>query len=182
MLLGIALKLLRIAKYRLQTTVAFCKWCYTQRTFLQPHSYILEPNSNLQTVQKTGCEIYSIREVVHKRLYLELRDTMTENKFAADYAKRIAGCKKCKSKIEKGELRVAKVVPNFFHDGEGEMKQYHHPACLFETFIRARAGTKIIEEADDIQGFTDLKQEDKDLLNQLIKGMPRLIMIMLKII
>ena len=41
-------------------------------------------------------------------------------KFACDYAKRgTAGCKKCKAKCEKGALRIAKVVPNFFHDGEG---------------------------------------------------------------
>ena len=44
----------------------------------------------------------------------------SSTKFACDYAKRgTAGCKKCKSKCEKGELRIAKVVPNFFHDGEG---------------------------------------------------------------
>lgn len=43
-------------------------------------------------------------------------------KFACDYAKRgTAGCKKCKAKCEKGALRIAKVVPNFFHDGEGEL-------------------------------------------------------------
>lgn len=44
----------------------------------------------------------------------------TDPKFACEYAKRgTAACKKCKSKCDKGELRIAKVVPNFFHDGEG---------------------------------------------------------------
>ncbi len=30
---------------------------------------------------------------------------MADNRFCADYAKRVAGCKKCKEKIEKGQLR-----------------------------------------------------------------------------
>ena len=46
---------------------------------------------------------------------------MAEPKFCCDYAKRgTAGCKKCKAKCEKEALRIAKVVPNFFHDGEGK--------------------------------------------------------------
>ena len=96
---------------------------------------------------------------------------MTENKFMCDYAKRAtSGCKKCKKKLEKGELRLAKVVPNFFHDGDGEMKQYHHAECLFETFVKARAATKIIEELDDLQGFGDLEQSDKDRIKRLLDG------------
>ncbi len=30
---------------------------------------------------------------------------MADNRYCADYAKRVAGCKKCKQKIEKGQLR-----------------------------------------------------------------------------
>ncbi len=55
-----------------------------------------------------------------------------------------AGCKKCKQKIPKGAVRIAKVTANPFND-EGDMKLYHHPACIFETFKKARATTKIIE-------------------------------------
>ena len=96
---------------------------------------------------------------------------MAENKFMCDYAKRAtSGCKKCKKKLEKGELRLAKVVPNFFHEGDGEMKQYHHAECLFETFVKARATTKIIEELDDLQGFGDLEQVDKDRIKRLLDG------------
>ena len=69
---------------------------------------------------------------------------MSDNKFSVDYAKRQAGCKKCKQKIEKGELRIAKITASPFSD-DGEMKNYHHPACMFETFKKARATTKIIE-------------------------------------
>ena len=96
---------------------------------------------------------------------------MAENKFQAEYASTgRSSCKKCKQKIEKGELRLCKLSANIFHEGEGEMKQCYHPKCLFDTFIRARSTTKIIEEPDDMDGFLDLKQEDKDVLNKLIKG------------
>ena len=30
---------------------------------------------------------------------------MADNRYSADYAKRVAGCKKCKQKFDKGELR-----------------------------------------------------------------------------
>ena len=38
--------------------------------------------------------------------------TMADNRYCTDYAKRVAGCKKCKQKIEKGEVRIAKVGPS----------------------------------------------------------------------
>jgi hypothetical protein len=36
---------------------------------------------------------------------------MSETKFLVDYAKRLSKCKKCKEEIEKGSLRIAKLVP-----------------------------------------------------------------------
>ena len=39
---------------------------------------------------------------------------------------------------------------------DGEMKLYFRPSCIFETFKRARATTKIIEEPGDIDGFKDV--------------------------
>ncbi|CAG2221094.1 LIG3 [Mytilus edulis] len=39
---------------------------------------------------------------------------------------------------------------------------------MFETFKRARATTKKIEEGEDMDGFGDLQQEDKDRLNKMI--------------
>ena len=103
-------------------------------------------------------------------LYTE-EEEMAENRFMADYAKLgTSGCKKCKQKLPKGSLRLAKVVSNPFSEEGGDMKQYHHPSCLFETFLRARATTKIIEEADDIEGFSALQDDDKKELNRLIQG------------
>lgn len=52
----------------------------------------------------------------------------------------------------------------------GEMKQWHHPKCLFETFERARATTKIIESSDEIDGFTTLNDDDKQMIKDLIAG------------
>ena len=34
---------------------------------------------------------------------------MADNRFMCDYAKRVAKCKKCKTEIKKGEVRIAKV-------------------------------------------------------------------------
>lgn len=96
---------------------------------------------------------------------------MAENKFIIVYAKMgTSSCKKCKNKIEKAALRIGKVVANPFSDDGGDMKLWYHPNCIFETFLRARATTKIIEEAEDLEGFADLKKEDKDLVNNIIKG------------
>ena len=46
--------------------------------------------------------------------------------------------------MQKGEVRIAKITANPFSD-EGDMKNYHHPACIFQTFVKARPSTKIIE-------------------------------------
>jgi hypothetical protein len=98
-------------------------------------------------------------------------DDMADNKFCADYDKRgMAACKKCKQKLTKGQMRLGKVTVNPFGDGGGDMKLWHHPQCLFDTFLRARASTKIIEDPSDVEGFNDLQDEDKDAIRDLIAG------------
>ncbi|XP_076802197.1 DNA ligase 3-like [Clavelina lepadiformis] len=89
-------------------------------------------------------------------------------KFSCDYGKRKSNCKKCKQPIEKGNPRIAKVVPNFFDDGETEMKQYHHIACMFEVFSRARATTKKVEDVSDLDGFADMNDDDKEDIKKRI--------------
>jgi DNA ligase-3 len=91
-------------------------------------------------------------------------------KFSTDYSKRVSKCQKCKMELAKGSVRLAKVQPNFFQDGEGEMKNYFHFQCLFETFKRARATTKVIESADDVDGFSELTESDKKSIIELIDG------------
>ncbi len=93
---------------------------------------------------------------------------MADNKYSIDYGTRVAGCKKCKQKIEKGQLRIAKITASPFSD-DGEMKLYHHPACIFETFKRARATTKIIEDPGDLDGWENVKDDDKEEVKKLIR-------------
>lgn len=52
-------------------------------------------------------------------------------------------------------MRVAKITPNpFASDADSsDMRQYYHPDCMFETFKRVRAGTKVIESAADVEGI-----------------------------
>ncbi|ESO91269.1 hypothetical protein LOTGIDRAFT_228755 [Lottia gigantea] len=95
---------------------------------------------------------------------------MSDNRYIVGYAKLgTSSCKKCKTKIGKGDMRIGKVVSNPFSEDGGDMKQWFHPSCIFETFVRARATTKKIEDPDDLEDFKDLKDEDKDVINQLIK-------------
>ena len=79
-----------------------------------------------------------------------------------------AGCKKCKQKIEKGEIRIAKITASPFSD-DGEMKQYHHPVCIFETFKKARATTKVIEDPSDLEGWQEVEEADKQAILKLMK-------------
>lgn len=50
------------------------------------------------------------------------------------------------------------------------MKQFYHIKCIFETFQRARATTKIIESTDDIQGFGDIEKDDQKAIIKLVDG------------
>lgn len=94
---------------------------------------------------------------------------MTDNRFSVDYAKvGTSSCKKCKTKIGKGEIRIAKISPSPFSEGD-TMKLYHHVECLFETFLNARATTKIIESTTDLDGWEDVNQIDREKILEQIK-------------
>lgn len=100
---------------------------------------------------------------------------LTEEKaFCVDRAKQgRAACKKCKEKCVVGELRIAKVVPSPF--GTGKMKNWHHLNCIFEQFLKQRVSTKRIESPDDLDGWDDLTDEDKDELLSKIKETEKII-------
>ncbi|XP_067293875.1 DNA ligase 3 [Pseudorasbora parva] len=92
---------------------------------------------------------------------------MAEQRFCVEYAKRgTAGCKKCKDKIMKGLVRIGKIVPNPFSESAGEMKEWYHVKCIFEKLERARATTKKIEDITELEGWEELQDEDKDLINK----------------
>ncbi|XP_043252498.1 DNA ligase 3 [Colletes gigas] len=92
-----------------------------------------------------------------------------EKPFAVERAKTgRAKCKKCKCPIEKDAVRIAKLMSNPF--GDGKMKAWHHLTCLFEVFARQRATTKRIDNPEeDISGWDDLPDEDKNVIRQKIE-------------
>ncbi|CAG0896318.1 unnamed protein product [Darwinula stevensoni] len=93
--------------------------------------------------------------------------------FVVEYAKRgQAGCKKCKGKLEKGSLRLGKVVPNPFSDSGGDMKQWYHLDCLMEVFSRQRASTKKIENLEeDLEGWQEINKEDQAKIQKALQAM-----------
>jgi len=94
---------------------------------------------------------------------------MAENRFSVDYAKLgTSACKKCKAKIAKGEIRIAKITPSPFSEGD-TMKIYHHVPCIFDTFLHARATTKIIESSTDLDGWSDISPLDREIISDQIK-------------
>ena len=99
---------------------------------------------------------------------------MAEQRFIVEYAKRgTAGCKKCKDKIPKEVVRIGKVVPNPFSESAGEMKEWYHVKCIFEKLERARATTKKIEDITDLDGWEELEDEDKEIINKHVSGKMR---------
>ena len=106
---------------------------------------------------------------VHSIVFQIEEDDMAENRFAIDYAKLgTSGCKKCKAKIAKGEIRIAKITPSPFSEGD-TMKIYHHVACMFDTFLHARATTKIIESSTDLDGWSNISPADRETVLDQIK-------------
>ncbi|CAL1269349.1 unnamed protein product [Larinioides sclopetarius] len=106
---------------------------------------------------------YSPTQVTDKvsyNIYFFIRLFMANNRYCVDLAKRgTAGCKECKKKIDKGLVRIAKIIPNPFSEGANDMKQWFHVQCIFEKLSRARATTKKIESTDDLEGWDELDEE-----------------------
>uniref|UniRef100_A0A8C1K944 DNA ligase n=1 Tax=Cyprinus carpio TaxID=7962 RepID=A0A8C1K944_CYPCA len=102
------------------------------------------------------------------RFFLKIgRPVMAEQRYCVEYAKRgTAGCKKCKDKIMKGVVRIGKIVPNPFSESAGEMKEWYHVKCIFEKLERARATTKKIDDITELEGWEELQDEDKELINK----------------
>ncbi|KAG9492607.1 hypothetical protein GDO78_000878 [Eleutherodactylus coqui] len=99
---------------------------------------------------------------------------MAEQRYCVEYAKRgTAGCKKCKEKIGKGIVRIGKIVPNPFSESAGDMKEWYHVKCMFEKLERVRATTKKIDDLTELEGWQELQDPEKDLINQHVKGKVR---------
>eukprot|EP00050_Salpingoeca_kvevrii_P020889 m.103651 g.103651 ORF g.103651 m.103651 type:complete len:1100 (+) comp9072_c0_seq1:161-3460(+) len=87
---------------------------------------------------------------------------MDTNTFKIEKAKTgRSGCKGCKEKIEKDELRIAKITASPFSD-DSTMSSYFHVKCIFDHQMRQRATTNKIEHASDLEGFNELEDDAKD--------------------
>ncbi|CAH3168473.1 unnamed protein product, partial [Porites evermanni] len=83
-----------------------------------------------------------------------------------EYAKsKRSKCKNCKEQIDKGELRLAKIMEP---DAESNappgvpIPWWHHVECFIEN--RESLGVESSVTAESFTGFSNLKKEDKDLL------------------
>uniref|UniRef100_A0A3Q2CF39 Ligase III, DNA, ATP-dependent n=1 Tax=Cyprinodon variegatus TaxID=28743 RepID=A0A3Q2CF39_CYPVA len=141
----------------LTRTVALCRFCNSQHsTSAFRKHYFLQRHTPWTFFQQC---------------YTEQPD-MSEQRFLVEYAKRgTAGCKKCKDKIQKGIVRIGKIVPNPFSESAGEMKEWYHVKCIFEKLERARATTKKIEDLTELEGWEELQDEDKDLINKHVSDL-----------
>uniref|UniRef100_H2ZTC3 PARP-type domain-containing protein n=1 Tax=Latimeria chalumnae TaxID=7897 RepID=H2ZTC3_LATCH len=92
--------------------------------------------------------------------------------YCVDYEKQgTAGCKKCKDKIAKGMVCIVKVVPTLSPSlGGWGMKEWYHVKCMFEKLERAQATTKKIEDLTELEGWQELQDAGRDLINQHLTG------------
>uniref|UniRef100_A0AAX7TIR8 DNA ligase n=1 Tax=Astatotilapia calliptera TaxID=8154 RepID=A0AAX7TIR8_ASTCA len=143
---------------------------------------VLNPSGKLVRCQKHFrlCRAFSVYSCA-ERLPLSFHELhftrkispdMADQRFLVEYAKRgTAGCKKCKDKIQKGIVRIGKVVPNPFSESAGEMKEWYHVKCIFEKLERARATTKKIEDITELEGWEELQDADKEIINKHVSDL-----------
>ncbi|KAK1158406.1 DNA ligase 3-like isoform X1 [Acipenser oxyrinchus oxyrinchus] len=160
---GVNLTRYRLSVYELKTPAA--RQCLAFRVPLFP-SRAFKHRSSL------GFSQIPFSQGFHLPCGVSSADTMAEQRFCVEYAKRgTAGCKKCKDKIMKGLVRIGKVVPNPFTESGGDMKEWYHVKCIFEKFEKARATTKKIEDITDLEGWEELQDEEKELINKHISDL-----------
>lgn len=74
--------------------------------------------------------------------------------------------------IEKGCLRIGRrVLMPGSHGEEAKMTfLWHHARCIFNSFLRSKKSTRLIESEDDIEDFNVISMEDQSLLRRIIAG------------
>ena len=89
----------------------------------------------------------------------------TNNNFCTDYSIRgTAKCKKCKLIIAKSIIRIGK-----YTDFKGKsIKHYYHLPCAFKSFEKARVITNVITSVDEIDGFSEIREEDRLIIKEMI--------------
>ena len=83
-----------------------------------------------------------------------------------------AQCRQCKKKMNKTELRMGKLVGNFFDKSrKGMIYHYFHPNCLIQNLKRCRIMSRNIETADSIFGIDNLRASDYALISSLVEDL-----------
>lgn len=74
--------------------------------------------------------------------------------------------------IDKGCLRIGRrVLMPGSHGQDPQMTFFwHHARCIFNTFLRSKKETRLIESEHDIEDFNLISMEDQALLRRIIAG------------
>jgi len=96
---------------------------------------------------------------------------MADATYSIEYAKsNRSTCKGTKEKIEKDALRIAKITLSDRGGGDPiQMSAWYLPVPFFQMMKRMRKGSKIVESTFDLAGFDDLKEEDRQLIEKMVK-------------
>ena len=87
------------------------------------------------------------------------------NRPQVEYAKtNRSTCKKSKQKIEKGEIRIGKMVENNYSDEVMKMPQWHKVGPFFEMMSKMRKSTKKPETIQDFGGYEALSEADQEMI------------------
>ena len=84
-------------------------------------------------------------------------------------------CRVCKNTIERGQLRIARLVPRKNDANANKMKQlWHHVDCIFQGFRCDSAFTvKITDPVVDIEGWNEISEQDKTLIAEKVAELQR---------
>mmetsp|Transcript_22693 Transcript_22693/g.69759 ORF Transcript_22693/g.69759 Transcript_22693/m.69759 type:complete len:308 (-) Transcript_22693:330-1253(-) len=87
--------------------------------------------------------------------------------YAIEYAKSgRSTCKESKEKIEKGELRIAKMVSMPRGDEIAEVPTWHKVVPFFVMMARMRKKENHLKAAEDMAGWDEINEEDQDRVRQ----------------
>mmetsp|Transcript_14346 Transcript_14346/g.17063 ORF Transcript_14346/g.17063 Transcript_14346/m.17063 type:complete len:310 (-) Transcript_14346:104-1033(-) len=93
---------------------------------------------------------------------------MSNITYSVEYAKSgRSTCKKSKEKIPQGAMRIGKIQPSPF-DPEATMASWFLPGPFFEMMRKMRKDSKKVETIEDLDGYTELKEEDQNELTARI--------------
>jgi len=88
--------------------------------------------------------------------------------WSVEYAKsNRSTCQASKEKIDQGAVRIGKEVDNPFKPGT-RMFLWHKAGALFDQFRKGAEHKPRIKSVDEIVGFADLEQKDRDELEELV--------------